>query len=156
MTKTAAFVLVAILAVAGCSGQTTNQATGGPATTPAQNASPAPSQAAMPTTVPTPTATPTLIPAASASPAPTAFVCILQFPEQVGTDLTPLTYVYSGVDAAQCAQILAKDNAAGQNATMVSVMPTGSPVCAGTFSGVALAIYGTSAAETACAALKLK
>lgn len=108
----------------------------------------------MPSTLPTPAATPT--PAASASPAPTAFVCILQFPEQVGTDLTPLTYVYSGVDAAQCAQILAKDNAAGQNATMVSVMPTGSPVCSGTFSGVALAIYGTSAAETACAALKLK
>jgi hypothetical protein len=111
----------------------------------------------------TPTGTPSLtLPATVPSPAPSAFVCILQVPAQILTDYTPITLAYSGTDAAQCAQYLAAQPTAG-NAweaehppTIVSAVPAGSPVCTGTVGGVTLAIYGTSAAQYACSALGLK
>jgi hypothetical protein len=111
----------------------------------------------------TPTGTPSLtLPATVPSPAPSASVCVLQVPAQILTDYTPITLVYSGTDAAQCAQYLAAQPTAG-NAweaehppTIVSAVPAGSPVCTGTVGGVTLAIYGTAAAQYACSALGLK
>ena len=106
---------------------------------------------------PTPSAT-----VASPAPMSAASVCILQVPAQILTDYTPITLVYSGTDAAQCAQYLAAQPTAG-NAweaehppTIVSAVPAGSPVCTGTMGGLTIAIYGTAAAQYACSSLGLK
>lgn len=159
-----AFALAAMLALTSCSAQTTSQPTVGPAAPPTQNgATSAPSQADTLATRPAPAGTPSLtLPATVPSPAPSAFVCILQVPAQILTDYTPITLVYTGTDAAQCAQYLAAQPTAG-NAweaehppAIVSAVPAGSPVCTGTVGGVTLAIYGTAAAQYACSALGLK
>ena len=97
-----------------------------------------------------------------ATTAPTSSLCILQVPAQMGTDLTPMTFVYSGADATQCAQYLAQQNAgktgweAAHPATIVSTVPAASPICTGAVGGLTLAVYGTSAAQYACSALGLK
>ena len=99
----------------------------------------------------------TAIPTATVTAVPSvAFVCIIQTAEQAGTDFTPETIVYGPmVDSARCASLLAKDNSDGKS-TIISVMPTGQPVCSGTVGDVTLAIYGTSVAKLACSLLGLK
>lgn len=150
------FALAAMLALAGCSARATNQPT-------QHGGTQAPSQAAASANMSTPARTPTLTLLTTApSPAAAASVCIIQIPAQMGTDYTPMTFVYYGTDAATCAQYLAKQNAnatgweAQHPATIVYAVPAGNPVCSGTVGGLSIAIYGTAAAEYACSAMGLK
>jgi len=108
-------------------------------------------------TVPVITRTPAL--PTAATPAPSAPVCIIEMPAQIGDDNTPITFVHFGEDAEQCALEVAKMNdpdhgsATQGPAKIAYAIPAGSPMCTGTRpDGLRYAIYGTLAAMQACGA----
>ena len=80
-------------------------------------------------------------------------------PAQIEDDDTPITFVYAGTNATECAQFVAQMNdpvhgsATQGPAEIVYAVPAEPPMCTGTRpDGRAYAIYGKLAAMQACGA----
>lgn len=106
------------------------------------------------------TATPT--PAPTPSPTPRPVVCIVSTPTQIGTDLTPVVTLTTGLSAAECADSLKvrSDASAWSRVhppTRLGAAPTGVPVCSKaltTVKGVTMTVWGKAAAQYVCNAIQ--
>lgn len=143
-----AYLAIIALAVAACS--SSPAATAGPVATPAPSSAPAAATSA-------PTLAATVAPTATAAAAGGS--CIVSTPTQVGTDMTPVVVQFDGYTAAQCAAALvlpadASDFAKANPPTRLAAPPSGAPVCTKSLGGVTVSVWGTAAAQVACAAMK--
>ena len=110
----------------------------------------------------TPVSTPTPSPAPSPSPTPRPVTCIVSTPTQIGSDLTPVVTLTTGLSEAECAASLkVPDNASAWTRvhppTRLGSAPTGIPVCSKTLTtvkGVTVTVWGKAAAQYVCNALQ--
>lgn len=95
----------------------------------------------------------------AAQPSQAAGACIISTPQQVGADETPIVIAYEGYGEDQCAALLvvaadASEFAKAHPPTRLEAPPTTEPVCTKTLQGATLTVWGTTAAQVACSALK--